>query len=90
MQIKKVLKALKYSIVETLKSSYVSLDSQSIPQILFIARKMFMILNLRNHYQLSIVLEFLFLNLHIIKRNCIASREIKYYFISRRQALIFC
>ena len=28
----------------------------------------------------------LFLNLHIIKRNCIASREIKYYFISRRQA----
>ena len=33
---------------------------------------------------------FLFLNLHIIKRNCIASREIKYYFISRRQALILC
>ena len=32
----------------------------------------------------------LFLNLHIIKRNCIASREIKYYFISRRQALILC
>ena len=33
---------------------------------------------------------FLFLNLHIIKRNCIASREIKYYFVSRRQALILC
>ena len=32
----------------------------------------------------------LFLNLHIIKRNCIASREIKYYFISRCQALILC
>ena len=30
------------------------------------------------------------LKLHIIKRNCIASREIKYYFISRRQALILC
>ena len=28
--------------------------------ILFIARKMFMILNLRNHYQLFIVLEFSF------------------------------
>ena len=33
---------------------------------------------------------YLFLNLHIIKHNCIASREIKYYLISRRQALILC
>ena len=39
---------------------YVCLDSQSIPLILCIARKIFMNLNLRNQYQLSIVLEYLF------------------------------
>ena len=44
---------------------------------------MFMILNLRNHYQLSIVLEFLFFNLHIIMQlYCKPWNKVLLYFTS--------
>jgi len=36
------------------------------------------------------LINILFLFLNIIKRNCIVSSEIKYYFISRRQGLTLC